>query len=169
MALQLFKIADVTVASPQASVEFTNIPQAYTDLVVKLSCRGTDSGTGANDGRLTFNGSSSGYSSRLLYGIGTGLGSASNSGSYMYWVGGAVAGGHTANTFSNSEIYIPNYAGSNNKSVSFDGVTESNSSYGGQLFTAGLWSNSAAITSLNLTLDYNSFATNSTATLYGIL
>ena len=169
MALQLFKIADVTVASPQSSIEFTSIPSGYTDLLVFLSCRGTDTGTGANDGRLTFNGSSSGYSSRLLYGIGNAVGSASNSGTYMYWIGGAVAGGHTASTFSNCSIYIPNYTSSNNKSVSSETVNENNGTYGSQSMTAGRWSNSAAITSITLTLDYNSFATNSTATLYGIL
>ena len=169
MANTYVAIATTTVGSGgAATISFTSIPQTYTDLVVVLSARGTDAGTGANDGRLTFNGSSSGYSSRLLYGTGSAVGSASNSGTYMYWVGGAVAGGHTANTFSNSSIYIPNYTSSNNKSVSFDGVNENNGTYGSQLMTAGLWSNSAAITSISLSLDYNNFAQYSTATLYGV-
>ena len=126
----------------------------YTDLYIVLSARGTNTGTGANDGHLTFNGSTTGYSSRLLYGLGSGTpASASNSGSYMYWVGGAVSGGLTANTFGNSSIYIPNYTSSNYKSVSFDGVNENNGTYGSQLLTAGLWSNTSAITSISLSLE----------------
>ena len=165
----LVKIQTVTVGSGGASsIDFTSIPQTYTDLCVVLSARGTNAGTGANDGHLTFNSSSTGYSSRLLYGTGGATGSASNSGSYMYWVGGAVSGGLTANTFGNSSIYIPNYTSSNYKSVSFDGVNENNGSYGTQLMTAGLWSSTSAITSISLSLDYNNFAQYSTATLYGV-
>ena len=169
MANTMTLIASSTVgAGGAASIDFSSIPATYTDLIVKLSCRSTAGGTGANDGHLTFNGSSSGYSSKLLYGTGSTVGSASNSGTYMYWVGGAVSTGLTSNTFSNSEIYIPNYAGSNNKSVSFDGTNENNGGYGTQLLTAGLWSNTAAITSIKLELDYPNFAQYSTAYLYGV-
>ena len=43
MALQLFKIAEVTVASPQANIEFTSIPSGYTDLVLFYSIRSAGS------------------------------------------------------------------------------------------------------------------------------
>jgi hypothetical protein len=41
--------------------------------------------------------------------------------SFMY-----VTTSGTSNTFSSTEIYIPNYTSSNNKSVSVDSVTENN-------------------------------------------
>jgi len=47
---------------------------------------------------------------------------------------------NTANTFSNSQIYIPNYAGSNYKSVSIDQVMENNSGTAYSVFIAGLYS-----------------------------
>jgi hypothetical protein len=169
MANTMTLIQSVTVGAGGAtSIDFTSIPSTYTDLCLLLSGRSSAGGTGANDGHLTFNGSSSAYFSRLLYGTGGATGSASNSGSYMYWVGGAVSNGLTSNTYSNSMIYIPNYAGATYKSVSFDGVNENNGSYGTQLITAGLWSNTSAITSISLSLDYGNFVQYSTAYLYGI-
>ena len=168
MAQAYVPIATVTVGAAGAtSIDFTNIPQTYTDLVVVFSSR-AGSGVASNDSRMTFNGSSSGYSSKLQYGSGAISGSGSNSGSYLYWMGGAVAGGLTSNVFSNCELYIPNYTSSNNKSVLATFVTENNASFGTSGITSALWSNTAAITSISLTTDYNSYAQYTTATLYGI-
>jgi hypothetical protein len=74
----------------------------------------------------------------------------------------------TANTFGNTDIYIPNYAGSANKSVSVDTVEENNGTTARALLGAILWSNTAAITALGLTPVSGSFVQYSTATLYGI-
>jgi hypothetical protein len=57
---------------------------------------------------------------------------------------------------------------SNNKSISSDGVTESNATNSILTLDAGLWANSSAITSLKFTLEIGNFAQYSTATLYGI-
>ncbi len=176
MALQLFKIADVTVATPQANIEFTSIPQGYTDLVIVLSARGDRASSEVDQLQLTFNGSTSGYSYRTLYGLGaggSGSGNASAQGSIPnIWINGNQS---TSNTFGNASIYIPNYTSSNNKSISFDIVTEGNVS-GSTAYTiftgfqAGLWSNTSAITSVKLA-EYigTNLITNSTFTLYGIL
>jgi hypothetical protein len=54
-----------------ASVTFANIPQTgYTDLKIVASIRGTDANNYVNN-RITFNGSTSGYTSKLLYGLGS--------------------------------------------------------------------------------------------------
>jgi hypothetical protein len=47
-------------------------------------------------------------------------------------------------------MYIPNYAGSSNKSVSIDAVTENNATAAEANLVAGLWSSTAAITSITL-------------------
>lgn len=167
MANTFVKIADYTVpAGGASSIDFTSIPSTYTDLCVKLSARMSDTETRV---RLSFNGSTSGYSERMLYANeSTGPFSASRSGSYIQWIY-ADGSGNTSNTFNNAEIYIPNYAGSNNKSVSIDNVNEQNGTVGQLLnFTAGLWSDSAAITSIKLTNGTANFAQYSTAYLYGI-
>jgi hypothetical protein len=79
----------------------------------------------------------------------------------------------TASTFSNTELYIPNYTSTNNKSISVDGVAESNSSSSNNravALSAGLYhpSSNVAITSLKFTPSASTFAQYSTATLYGI-
>jgi hypothetical protein len=75
--------------------------------------------------------------------------------------------GNTASTFSNIEIYIPNYAGSTNKSFSIDAVGENNATAAYAGLVAGLWSTSSAITAISIA-STTLFAEFSTATLYGI-
>ena len=165
MALQLFKIADVTVATPQASVEFTSIPSGYTDLKVVCSLRSTGTST---DTALTFNGSTTSFTNRRLYSDGSTVYSDT---SITNAISNTLmsASTYTANTFGNGEFYVPNYAGSNNKSVSADGVSENNATNALMMMTAGLWSNTAAITSVKVATTSGSFAAGSTVTLYGVL
>ncbi len=73
------------------------------------------------------------------------------------------------NTFANGEIYIPNYTASVNKSVSIDSVTENNATSAIAALDAGLWANTAAITSINLNGNNGNFVQYSTAYLYGIV
>jgi hypothetical protein len=165
------KIASVTVGSGGAAdIEFISIPATYTDLVVKLSSR--SSGTAANgwiNGALTFNGSGSNYSGILLVGRGD-LAPASlpNSSTSIDFAFYSSESNTTANTFSNNEIYIPNYASSNNKSVSSDITEETNAARAILGFNAGLWSDSAVITSIKLQNASGNFLQYSSATLYGI-
>jgi len=57
------KIGTYTVgAGTDSSVSFTNIPQTYTDLIVKVSGHLTGTGFGAATIKLIFNSSNSGYS-----------------------------------------------------------------------------------------------------------
>jgi hypothetical protein len=152
-----------------ASVTFANIPQTgYTDLKIVASIRGTDANNYVNN-RITFNGSTSGYTSKLLYGLGSSTGSLNNSVTNAvdfssYGTGSSA----TANTFGNTEIYIPNYTSSNNKSISVDAVSENNATTAIAALTAGLWSNSAAITSITITPAVGNIDANSTFSLYGI-
>lgn len=170
MALQLFKIADVTVASPVADVTFSNIPSGYTDLKLVISARRSAS---FSDGQIRFNGDSSTvYSSRQLRGDGSATVSTSTSGAAQAIIGQPFARGNsTSNTFSNAEIYIPNYTSSNNKSLSIDTVTENNATAADACLTASLWANTAAITSFTIYPDigYGTIEANSTFTLYGVL
>lgn len=165
MALQIFKIAEVTVASPQANIEFTSIPSGYTDLKVLVSGRSSTTTTGID---AIFNGSTSSYTNKRLYGTGGSVASDSAATSYISNTM-IVDSSYTAGAFGNGEIYIPNYTSSNFKSVSVDGVSENNATTALAMITAGLWSNTAAITSILLRPNSGNFATNTTATLYGIL
>jgi hypothetical protein len=164
-------IATTTLGSDTSNIEFTNIPGTYTDLVVYFSGRSTGDNqfTTWRDVQLTFNGSTSNYSWRHLEGNGSSVSSSGGTSQSSIFLGTAMPdSATTSNTFSSSYVYIPNYAGSTNKSVSFDNVTENNATQAQQMIVAGLWADSAAITSLKLTASADNMAANSIASLYGI-
>lgn len=174
MANTFKKIQTVTVGSGGSStIEFTSIPQTYTDLKIVVSARSTGS-SGANIS-MRFNSNSTGYTGRRIVGNGatvfsdTTSGTAAASGSAIL-CGPFSDGSNTANVFGSQEIYIPNYTSSNNKSVSIDAVNENNAATAYQEILAGLWSNTAAITSISLICYQtgNTFAQYTTATLYGV-
>jgi hypothetical protein len=172
MANTYKKLQTVTVGSGgSSSITFSNIPQTYTDLVVKFSARDS-ADTGISGGLLTLNGNTStSYSRMLLRGSGSGT-PISTSGTNGTNLGG-MANTDTSNatsTFGNSELYIPNYTSSNYKSISFDGTQEDNSASTNvaQSFIAGLWSNTSAITSITLTAPVGNWTQYSTFTLYGV-
>lgn len=153
-------------AAGAASVTFNNIPQSgYTDLKLVLSSR--FSGGALDAIGVTFNGSSANLSSRRLTGTGTTAVSATYASNVF--IGNSPGPSETANTFSNSEMYIPNYTSSNYKSTSVDAVTENNATAAYTNLEAGLWSNTAAISSITLTpYSGTNFAQYTTATIYGI-
>jgi hypothetical protein len=148
-----------------ASVTFANIPQSgYTDLKIVVSARGDNATTyvGAN---LSFNGVTTGFSFREVFGTGSSAGSGSASAQTAGYFNGSTT---TASTFSNFEIYIPNYTSNSNKSYSVDSVVENNATASLADMLAGLWSNTAAISSITLTPSPGNFVANSTFSLYGI-
>jgi len=168
MAENYILLERVELNASAASISFANIPQTgYTDLKIVHSSKTLSGDSNANDPiNLSFNGSSANFSARLL----AGTGSAAASGTNSYYGGLANSSiANATNTFSNSEIYIPNYTSSNNKSFSVDGVTEANQTAAISLMAAGLWSQTAAITSITLTPAVNpNFVVGSTFSLYGI-
>lgn len=162
------RIQTVTVGSGgAANIEFTNIPQTYSDLRLVISAR-SNATTAKNEWlQLSLNGSTSNFTYRLLQG--TGAAAFSYNGSTNFAGDTPTsASGTTASTFGSAELYIPNYAGNTNKSISSDSVTEGNYTDTVQDLTAILWSNTAAITSITLAQRNGSWLQYSTATLYGI-
>ena len=160
------KIASVSVGLlGAATIDFTSIPSTYTDLCLKISARGST--TIALSGHfygITLNNTSANRTQRFLQGDGSSASSGSSSSFTSYM----DPSDYTSNTFANNEIYIPNYAGSANKSMSLDVVTENNATTSFTAFYAQLWSDSAAINRITLTANAGTFVQYSTATLYGI-
>jgi hypothetical protein len=167
MANTYIPIATTTVGSGGVStITFNSIPQTYTDLLIKLSLR-SNFANQANGLLFITNGNSSDYSLRVLEGNGSTVGSTNTT----YSVLGIINGNSTTvNTFSNVEIYIPNYTSSNNKSFSCDAVTENSGTTAYQYFYSALRSSTAAITSIAFAdgTSGQNFMQYSTATLYGI-
>jgi hypothetical protein len=155
--------------STTASYTFSSIPSTYTDLLVVISARGTAGGTGGGN-NLSINGSSGGtnFTCKLLQGNG----SVSATGSPTNFAGDIPLSGATANTFGNIQIYFPNYTSSSNKSYSIDSVTENNAGGADSAYAdlaAGLWSQTAVISSLGFSVGSGFFAQHSSFYLYGIV
>ena len=166
-------ISSVTVGSGgAANIEFTSIPATYTDLVIKGSARCNFAGETDRYMDVTFNNSGgTAYSTRELLASGSSVSSLNWSSMAQFYGFIQAAVTATANTFSNFEFYIPNYAGSNYKSISNDGVSETNASAGTNRLlslSASLWANTAAITSIKIASPSSSFIQYSNFYLYGI-
>ena len=157
-----------TLGTAQASIEFTSIPQDGTDLVMLLAIRANSGGFIGGNGRIYFNDSTTGYSARHLLGTGSSALSQDTTAAGRF-AGFENGSGTTANTFSNTQIYIPNYTGSTNKSWSVDTVGENNGTEAYQGIQASLWSNTAAITKITYSsVEGVNLAAGSTISLYKI-
>jgi hypothetical protein len=154
-------IATTTLGSTQTAVTFSSLG-SYTDIVVVSQASVT---SGAANWRLTFNGDSGTNYSRTYI---SGSGSAATSGraASVSWItindeGYMVAGQPTMLT-----IQVQNY--SNTSTYKTVLSRSSNGSNNGTAAVVGLWRNTAAITSITLTIDTSTFTAGSTFTLYGI-
>ena len=162
-------ISSVTVgAGGASSIDLTSIPQIYTDLVLVLSGRTTNT---SSDGALVqINGdtSSANYTYRWLYGNGSAanFGTGTLAGFLAFRVNGSST---TANTFGNGQMYIPNYTSSVAKIASMDAVDENNATAAFSFINAGRWSGTAAITSIKILNSGYNLDQYSTAYLYGLL
>jgi hypothetical protein len=165
-------IASSTVGSGgAANFNFTSIPNTYTDLLLVMSARTTYADY-SEQILVQFNndGSTSNYVDRILYGFNTTVGSATRTGNSGPQDFNAVSASNTANTFSNNQLYIPNYASSNYKSYGFETVVENNGTNNTLIMDAGIWKNTSAITSIKASTiqSGSTFVQYSTAYLYGI-
>jgi hypothetical protein len=149
-----------TLGAAAASIEFTSIPQTFTDLVVLISARSTASAN-LSAGFFTVNNTNP-TERFLMTDNGTVL---SGTGSTLRF--DVPAATNTANTFSSSQVYIPNYASTTtNKSISVEHAFESNGSYFTLSINAALYSSTTAITSVKYSV--TTLAIGSTISLYGI-
>jgi len=156
-------IQTVTVgAGGAASIDFTNIPQTYTDLHLLVSLR-EESSTSAV-AFIKFNNSTANRSERYIQGNGSSATSGTTS--VLQFI--VCQPSDTASTFGNASIYIPNYTSSNFKSVSSDSVSENNATSAFSRLVAGLWADTSAINQITITTDTGDVAQYSTATLYGV-
>ena len=164
-------ISSNTLNSTTASVTFSAIPSTYTDLIVKCFVRGVAVGT-EDTLRVEINGlSTSIYSSTRMMGNG----SSPTSARFLRGEGGLYFASTqesttTANTFSNCELYIPNYLSTTLKVASGVSAPETNASTdtGVNSAYAGLANVTTAITSLTFITVAGSMASGSSFYLYGI-
>jgi hypothetical protein len=167
MANTFKKIASLSASSGEvASFNFTGIPSSYKDLYISLSARSSNSSNFDNP-RVAFNTNTSDFSRIEFYSENASLGSEAASDRI---IGVCPAGNTLSNSFGALKMYVPNYAGSNNKPYSVFSTSQHSSSTPRALwYLGGIWQNTSAISQITITLNSGAnFVQYSTATLYGI-
>ena len=155
--------------SDATSLTFSAIPATYTDLLIRASAR-TDDTNVYGTMSLEYSGGGGGfYSNTLVQGDGASASSARSSSlgnqRSLYASNGDSS---TANTFSNTEWYIPSYTSANKKVVSLFAVGETNAATAYITGYAGLWQGTAIIDSIRIQAGGSNFKTGSSFYLYGI-
>jgi len=152
-------IATTTLSGTASAISFSSISNTYTDLRLIL----VPVMTAAANLYLRFNSDTgTNYSYTYVYGDGAAAGSGrlTSFSRIQPYVG-------LSTTPTLVEIDIFSYAGSTNKSVLMRQSRDLNGS-GSTNSLVGLWRNTTAITTVNLDLSTSTFASGTTATLYGI-
>jgi hypothetical protein len=166
MPLTYTLISSNVLGSAAASVTFSSIPATYTDLVLRLSVR-SDRAFSLDAITFTLNTSTANLSNTRVEGTGSAPGSLRNTTNLT--LNRTSAATTTADTFTSIEFYIPNYTVSQNKPFSGHFASENNATTAYQGATAGLWSNTASLTSIQMGLvDGPNFVSGSSFYLYGI-
>ena len=165
MSVSLIQTISVTNTATNI-LDFTNIPQTYTDLVIKMSIRTDIAGQIYDSVQVKFNGLNTNGTARWLQGNGS-AGSSSNAAVIADIFG--VGSTSTASVFANSELVVPSYTSASSKSVLVDSVSENNATLIYSRLVSGNWNSTAAINQVTLFLPNGSnFAIGSTASLYGV-
>lgn len=161
-------IATVTVGSGgSATITFSSIPSTYTHLQVRLFARGTAANVQGGV-TLQFNGdtTATNYYSHYMQADGSTVAAGANANASIHYdISGANA---TASVFGALIFDILDYANTSKyKTSRVLGGIDNNGS-GRMNLTSGLWSSTAAITSIVLAPYSGNFAQYTSAALYGI-
>jgi len=158
------KIATNTLGSSAASVTFSSISGAYTDLVLVMNVRNTDSN---RYGLLRFNSDTgSNYSVTVLAGTSAGAVSYRASNQTKLFIHYTDPLPTAASTFAGFIVNFQNYSNTTTYKTILDRV--SNSATATEALV-GLWRNTSAISNIEIFCDGGSYTSGSTFTLYGIL
>jgi hypothetical protein len=160
-------LGKITLTADASSVTFSTLPTTgYVDLKIVYSTRVSAGANPAHTDYIKFNNSSANFSHRNLQGAGSGTPTTNTDTIGIVSLNNGPAA--TASTFSSAELYISNYRSSAYKSFTVDSITENNATTAYIQPLAGLWSNTAAITEINIDPDSGNFVTGTTFSLYGL-
>lgn len=163
--MSITKITTVTLGSAATQIDLASIPSTFTDLYLVMSIRGAIA-TNADDIGLKLNDSAANGSARYLQSNASNA--TSNANSYLMNTLEPAANS-TGATYGNTSVYIPNYSGSTNKSMSVDNISENNGNPAYMRVESVIWSQTAAINKITIySLNGTNLSAYSSATLYGI-
>jgi hypothetical protein len=161
-------ISTVTTTGTPSTIDFTSIPQTYTDLVLVFVNTGVAGVVGV---RTRFNNDSSAiYDKMLVYGQNSSVNRAQQSNQTYY---NAIASG--LHEFAESWINISGYSNTNTFTTLLSRLTgtgDASNSWSTRdtrsWFDTGRWRSTAAVTSINLSPESGNFAVGTIVTLFGI-
>lgn len=159
MANNFIFLGSTTLTTTSSSITFSSIPQTYKDLVLHIRMR-TDS---ANNMPIYFNGNTTSYSYTWYRGEATtSYEGNSNSGLAI----GTTTPSFASNYFNYYRVYITDYASTTRyKSSHYVGTEMDNSTFEHRIGSSQ-WSNTSAVTSLEIS--GNNMVTGTSVRLYGI-
>jgi len=162
MPLTYEPLATTTLGSDQATVSFTSISGSYTDLILVIFVRNTNASTDRQI-LVQFNSDTgSNYSYTDIRGLGSSAASGGGTSTSSILCGLVE---DADDNYSISRINVMNYSNTTtNKTL----VSRGDSSGNRTDATVGLWRSTAAITSIQLSTNEDSYKSGSTFTLYGI-
>jgi hypothetical protein len=168
-------ISSTVIGSNMTTVTISSIPSTYTDLNMLIVAKSSFVDTNWDQIRARYNGdTATNYSDRDIYAqeatvnnasAGTANQQFNNAGMYI------PASGDSAGTatWSNINFYIPNYTSATNKPINHYTVKRcDNNNNDFMTLDAGLWRNSATISSISFFLGFENFLAGSAFYLYGI-
>lgn len=167
------KLDSYTVSSATPTITFSNIPQTYTDLVIKMSVR-SEYGSTASNISLLINGLN--FSSALFrnqYFSGNGATVTADepiyTGGDANFIGFQPGSTATANAFANSELYFANYTSANYvKNCLVETSMENVNATAYTTCHAINFNSTSPITSISIKDAVTNHAVGSTFTLYGV-
>tara|TARA_R110000782_G_scaffold261065_1_gene352508 strand:- start:245 stop:751 length:507 start_codon:yes stop_codon:yes gene_type:complete len=165
MGIQLIETINVG-SGGATSLEWLNIPQDGSDLMIQMSARGND--TNRNIGmRLYYNNDFTQGNYKFTNLVANGSGEFAGSGSFAPPI--QIQGdSSTTNVFSSSSIYITNYAATSRKGLKSESITENNAALATMAILSGQYTPTSPITRIKLVTDAVSFLQHSTASLYKV-
>jgi hypothetical protein len=156
-------LASQTLSATAASITFSNISQAYTDLVLVTQCANT---TNTSDIAMRFNADSgTNYSQTIMYAASLNAAATRTTNSaaiYLNWYGnmpttlGTQVITASIQSYANTTTFKPVLSRANNGNNALD-------------FIGAQWRSTAAITSITVFPTANLFSVGSLVSLYGIL
>jgi hypothetical protein len=157
-------IASASTSGSASSYTFSSIPNTYTDLLLVVN--GTNSSGSTEDLMVRYNGDTgSNYSRTYLEGTTSALGSGRTTGAVYAIIGGYIGSGKNFVSI----FQFLNYSNTPTYKTSLSRANIGNAATYGIYTTAGLWSSTAAINSIQVFWpSAGTFGNGTTLTLYGI-
>ena len=162
-------IQSIELNASAASITLSNIPQTFTDLVVKISSR-CDVATTQYNSFIRPNAATTGYREVAWYFYTTSILPITGANTSLYY-SYAVGSTALANTFSSNEIYINNYSSTSLfKQFSIDSSVENNNIGTGYvvIHDGGTWASTSQMTSLYLSPEAGNYVAGTRVSLYGV-